>query len=205
MDDIVNLNDINLLQQCDNLFEYIKDKYGPPPNWTRPQGFVTLAKIILEQHVSLHSANAHFNKLNNFLPEFIPDEICKLSDSDLKYCQISRQKSVYLKALSYAVLNKQLDFNSLSHLSIEEIRNELRKIKGIGDWTVDIYLMFAMQSKDVFPKADVAINTTMKELCNVKTKEEIERYPEKWKPFRSLAAFYLWHYYLKKRNRNPVQ
>ena len=86
-----------------------------------------------------------------------------------------------------------------------EIRKSLKMIKGIGDWTVDIYLMFAMQAKDVFPIGDVALNSTIKELCNIHTKEEMIRSTEKWMPYRTLAAFFFWHYYLKKRNRISVE
>ena len=87
MDAIVNLNDIKLLHKADRVFVEINERFGVPPNWSRPQGFVTLAKIILEQQVSLQSANAHFNKLNSYLPEFTPVEIIKLTDSDLKKTQ----------------------------------------------------------------------------------------------------------------------
>ena len=70
MTEIVNQKDINQLIKLDKLIESIKDKYGIPPNWERPQGFVSLSKIILEQQVSLNSAKAHFIKLNNYLEEF---------------------------------------------------------------------------------------------------------------------------------------
>ena len=71
----------------------------------------------------------------------------------------------------------------------------------IGDWTTDIYLMFCLQSKDIFPIGDIAVVNTVKELSDAKTKEEIILLAEKWKPFRSLAVYFLWHYYLNKRNR----
>jgi len=72
----------------------------PPPNWTRPQGFISLSKIILEQQVSLASANAHFLKLNKYLSEFTPINILNLTDEEMRNCHISRQKSQYLRALS---------------------------------------------------------------------------------------------------------
>jgi DNA-3-methyladenine glycosylase II len=198
---IVNNPDIITLTSSHKLFSKIKDKYGLPPNWQRLQGFISLSRIILEQQVSLASAEAHFIKLNNYLPDFLPTEIIKLTDDEMRACQISRQKAKYLRALSQAVLNKELDFEELPKLSLEQVRKKLTNIKGIGDWTTDIYLMFCLQSKDIFPLGDIALIYTIKELTKVKTKEGIAQLTEKWKPLRSLAAYFLWYYYLKKRDR----
>lgn len=199
--DIVNPKHIKQLTNTDNIFAFINEKYGAPPNWTRPQGFVSLSKIILEQQVSLASANAHFLKLNSYLVEFTPTNILKLTDEEMRNCQISRQKTKYLRALSTAILNGGVDLEELPKLDEYEIRKKLTSIKGIGDWTTDIYLMFCLQSKDIFPIGDIAVVNTVKELSDAKTKEEIILLSEKWKPFRSLAVYFLWHYYLKKRNR----
>ncbi len=204
MINIVNQNDINRLIKADKIFHRIFHRYGAPPNWLRPQGFVTLSKIILEQQVSLESANAHFKKLNDHLPAFTPDEIIKLSDEDMRNCQISRQKSGYLRSLSHAIINGDVDFNKLSGMQNSDVKDKLKMIRGIGDWTADIYLMFCLQAKDVFPIGDIAVITTIKELTKVAMKDEIISLSEKWKPNRSLAAFFLWHYYLNKRNRNAI-
>jgi DNA-3-methyladenine glycosylase II len=125
----------------------------------------------------------------------------KLTDEEMKACQISRQKSKYLQALSQAVLNKELDFDALSKMNTSEVRTKLTSINGIGNWTTDIYLMFCLQSKDVFTLGDIALINTIEELTKVKTKSGIVRLTQKWKPYRSLAAYFLWYYYLKKRNR----
>ncbi len=204
MNPIVNQNDINKLLKADDIFVIIHDLYGSPPNWNRPQGFVTLSKIILEQQVSLQSANAHFNKLNAYLPAFTPPEILKLSDEEMLHCQISKQKSTYLRALSEAILDHEIDLDRLLQLPVVDIRQQLKNIKGIGDWTADIYLMFCLQAKDVFPVGDIAVFKTIKELTHAVTKDEIIEHSEKWKPYRSLATFFLWHYYLSKRKRSSI-
>jgi DNA-3-methyladenine glycosylase II len=201
---IVNSKDIKKLTTSNKIFSKIKDLYGIPPNWQRPQGFVSLSRIILEQQVSLASAEAHFNKLNSYIKEFTPKEILKLSDEEFRSCQISRQKAKYFRELSNAVLNKELVFEDLTRLSPEEVRIKLTSIKGIGNWTTDIYLMFCLQSKDIFPLGDIALINTIKGLTKVKTKPGIVRLTQKWKPYRSLAAYFLWHYYLRKRNRKSV-
>jgi len=204
MNPIVNQHDITELLKLDELFVTIHNLYGSPPNWSRPQGFITLSKIILEQQVSLQSANAHFNKLNTYLPGFTPEEILKLSDYEMRNCQISKQKSIYLRALSSAILDKKIDLYGLPELPVPDVRTQLKKIKGIGDWTTDIYLMFCLQAKDVLPIGDVAVTNTIRKLTDAVSKEEIIKYSGKWMPYRSLATYFLWHYYLSKRKRSSI-
>jgi DNA-3-methyladenine glycosylase II len=201
MKSIVNPKDIKQLINTDKIFAFIQAEYGDPPGWTRPVGFITLSRIILEQQVSLASAWAHFLKLNGYLGEFIPSNILRLTDEEMRRCQISRQKSEYLRSLSAAILSGELNLEELSHQSETGIREQLTRIKGIGTWTTDIYLMFCLQSKDIFPAGDIAIINTVRELSSARTREEIITLSEKWKPLRSLAAYFFWHYYLRKRNR----
>lgn len=204
MQPIVNPAALRALQKREKRFAEVIRLYGNPPSWSRPQGFESLAKIILEQQVSLESANAHFRKLHNALPAFVPAEILKLDDAALRACQVSRQKAKYLRALSEAVLNKKLPLHTFEELSETEIRAQLTAIKGIGNWTADVYLMFCLQSPDIFPVGDIAVIQAARELFKLDTKDAVVAASEQWKPFRSLAAYLLWHYYLKKRNRNPV-
>ena len=204
MASIVNEKDIKELLNKDNLFSIIYEQYGSPPDWKRPKGFISLSKIILEQQVSLASANAHFLKLNNYLAGFTPSNMLKLTDEEMRNCQISKQKSKYLRALSLAIIEGVLDIESLETIEETEIRKQLTKIKGIGNWTADIYLMFCLQSKDIFPVGDIAIIKTIKELTSANEKDEILLLSENWKPYRSLATYFLWHYYLSKRNRKAI-
>lgn len=198
---IVNIEDIRQLIKIDEIFAIIAARYGYPPDWTRPQGFISLSKIILGQQISLASAEAHFLRLNSYLLEFTPSAVLKLTDEEMRNCQISHQKSQYLRALSAAILNGDIDLDALGKLNEVQVRDQLTAIKGIGNWTADIYLMFCLQSKNIFPVGDIAVVKTIKELSSAKTKEEILLLAERWKPFQSLAVYFLWHYYLKKRNR----
>jgi DNA-3-methyladenine glycosylase II len=199
---IVNAKDIAALYKKDKTFKAIYEKYGEPPNWSRPEGFVSLSKIILEQQVSLESANAHFRKLNGYIPEFTPAHILVLTDDEMRSCQVSRQKAKYLRELSAAIVDGHLDLDGLRGLTEEEVRSKLTSIKGIGHWTTDIYLLFCLQAKDVFPIGDIAVVNTIKELYGVTAREEILLLSEKWKPLRSIATYFFWHYYLRKRNRS---
>jgi len=201
MESIVNDTDIKTLIKKDRTIADIYRKHQSPPNWTRPQGFVTLSKIILEQQISLASANAHFLKLSTYVKDFTPSAIVKLSDDEMRNCQISRQKSTYLRSLSSAIIDNSLDLEKISVKSEEEIRKELTNIKGIGNWTVDVYLMFCMQAKDILPIGDIALFNTIKDLTPAKTKEEMISFAERWRPLRSLATYFLWHHYLEKRKK----
>jgi DNA-3-methyladenine glycosylase II len=204
MNAIVNEKDIKSLIKKHKIFAEIFRRHKAPPNWSRSQGFVTLARIILEQQVSLASANAHFLRLNEYVKTISPESILKLTDEEMRNCQISRQKSSYLRLLSTAILDRQLDIEQLAGLDEPEVRRQLTSIKGIGNWTADVYLMFCLQAKDIFPIGDIAVVNTMKELTGVATKDEIVLIAEEWKPLRSLATYFLWHYYLEKRGKkNP--
>ena len=111
---IVNENHINELTKSHSVFAFIKEMYGVPPNWTRPQGFISLAKIILEQQVSLASAKAHFIKLNDYLDDFTPENLVKLTNDEMRLCQISRQKATYLKALSTAIIKGEINLDAFT-------------------------------------------------------------------------------------------
>ena len=188
----------------DKILSGIHVQYGAPPNWQRKPGFVTLCQIILEQQVSRESARAHFLKLNDFLGEFSPEAILKLSDDEMRNCFISRQKAKYLRELSEAVVSGKLNLEEIHGWEEKEIRAQLTSIKGIGNWTADIYLLFCLQHKNIFPIGDIAVIHSIKELYKISSKEEILEISESWQPFRSLATYFMWHYYLKKRGRIAI-
>jgi DNA-3-methyladenine glycosylase II len=195
---------LKYLSQVDAVFKHIVEKYGMPTIPKRPQGFETLVLLILEQQVSIDSARATFLKLKakeiNFQPEFLLD----ISDEEYRKIGVSRQKTSYIKALSHSIIHKEIDIESLATKSAQQVRKELIKIKGIGNWTIDVYLMFSLQSPDIIPLGDIAVINTIKELLNIHDKQEMENYVAKWSPYRSVATFLLWHYYLGKRNRTVV-
>jgi DNA-3-methyladenine glycosylase II len=178
--------------------------YGVPYIPSRPEGFETLCKLIIEQQVSLESAKACFLNLEKNIGAVTPENILKYTEEEIRTFSISRQKASYLKALSEAVTNGTLDISSLSAKNEGQVRKELIQIKGIGNWTIDIYLMFSLQSPNIIPLGDIAIVNTIKELFNCTTTEEIEKISNNWKPYNSMASFFLWHHYLAKRNRKPV-
>ncbi len=198
---VVNDEDIGKLKRKDKTIAFAIEKHGIPPNWRRDPGFVSLSRIILEQQISLESANAHFKKLNDYVKSFSPGEILKLTDTEMRECQISRQKTSYLRALANAIIDKHLNLDDFEEMDEESIRQDLMAIKGIGRWTSDIYLMFCLQRKDIFPIGDIAVVNTIKELYKIESREDVLAVSENWIPFRTLASYCMWNYYLKSRNR----
>ncbi|HRG18084.1 MAG TPA: DNA-3-methyladenine glycosylase 2 family protein [Flavobacterium lutivivi] len=192
------------LLEKEEVFQRIVDKYGLPVVPSRPEGFQTLCKLILEQQVSIESAKACFQKIENLLKIVSPEIIFKSSNEELRSCGVSRQKINYLYHLSESILENRIQLETFSQKTDKEVRDELIKIKGIGHWTIDVYLMFSLQSKDVIPLGDIAVVNTIKELFDCHEKEEMERLTQKWMPYRSMATFLLWHHYLSKRNRKVI-
>ena len=181
----------------------VYEKYGPPPLWDRPHGFATLLQIILEQQVSLASAKACFDKLCMRVGDVTPQSLLRSTDVELKKDGFSRQKTAYARHLAEAVVAKHVDFESLNSLPDAEVKNELIKLKGVGEWTSDIYLLMAMLRPDVMPKGDVALHTVWHKLSGEDrpTSDDFLIIAERWKPYRSVAARLLWHFYLSEKRR----
>ncbi len=190
------------LAKKDSHLRSIIDEYGYPPMWTRSATFQTLIHIILEQQVSLASARAALNKLKEKLGTITPRKLLALSDAEMKSCYFSRQKMVYARCLAESIVSKQIVLKNFSVMKDSEIRQQLKTVKGIGDWTVDVYLLFALQRSDVFPLGDLAMVSAMKEIKKLpkETKQEkLLKLSDQWKPHRSIAAMIFWHYYIEKR------
>lgn len=192
---------------CDDLaaedkgLKQILTEYSYPPFWTRPNTFETLVLIILEQQVSLASAYAAYKKLKEKLKKITPKNVLLLTDEDLRSCYFSRQKIIYVRELANAILSKKINLEQFETEEDEVIRKRLKALKGIGDWTVDIYLIHSLQHSDVFPIGDLALVNAIRMIKNKPlTKEQITRLSNKWKPFRTIATMMFWHYYIKKRN-----
>src|SRR4030095_1511538 len=202
------LHDANFHDLCNKLTSKDKDlrsiveQYGYPPVWTRRATFETLIHIILEQQVSLASARAALNKLKEKIGTITPKKLLALSDQELKACYFSRQKMVYARCLAEAIVAKNISLKKLSGGSDEDIRQQLKKIKGIGDWTVDVYLLFALNRTDVFPLGDLAMVNALKEVKKLPketNQEQLLKLSERWRPYRSIATMLFWHHYIQKR------
>lgn len=180
----------------------ILEQYGPPPFWVRSNRFETLVLTILEQQVSLASAYAAYKKLKERVEGISPEAILALSDEDLRGCYFSRQKIGYVRGLATALVERRISLKRYHYLPDEEVRSALKQLKGIGDWTVDIYLLHALRRTDIFPLGDLALINSIKEVKGLPptvSKEEILALSEQWRPYRSIATMILWHSYIQRR------
>lgn len=177
-------------------------EFGVPEMRVRKPGFSTLIYIILEQQVSLASARAVFERLQKIWNPADAETFLKIEDQALRDTGFSRQKIQYTKIAAKAILADEIDLEKCSAMTDELVRDSLMKLKGIGRWTADIYLMMAMRRPDIWPGRDLAIIKAMQNIKgfdSIPTETEMKQISDNWRPFRSTAAMILWHYYLSKK------
>lgn len=204
---IETFNEENLHQLYDAVAKKDKDlkaiikEYGYPPVWVRPNTFETLVLTILEQQVSLASAYSAYKKLKERI-NITPNNLLQLKDEELRNCYLSRQKIIYTRELANAIVSKKITLKKFQEQPDDIVRKELKALKGIGDWTVDIYLLHALRRLDIFPIGDLALVNSIKMIKQLPeaTKDGLNKMSEKWKPYRSIATMLFWHYYIKKKN-----
>lgn len=183
----------------------IVERFGQPPLWDREPGFPTLLRIILEQQVSLPSAQAAFDRLCVAADPLTPVRFLALSDEELLTIGFSRQKARYGRALATAVENATLDLEALERLDDEAVHAELQTLPGIGPWTSTIYLLMVLGRPDVWPVGDIALATSVGEVKGLAHRPdpvEMRAIGEAWRPYRSVAARLFWLDYLRRRSRS---
>jgi DNA-3-methyladenine glycosylase II len=182
----------------------IVERIGPPPLWARPPGFATLVHIVLEQQVSLASAQAAFDRLLAASGALTPERFLAFDDAELLAIGFSRQKARYGRALATAIAAGRLDLDVLERLDDDEVRAALEAVPGIGPWTSTIYLLMVLGRPDVWPVGDLALVTAIGESLGLgrrPDREEMIALGDAWRPWRSVAARLLWHDYLTRRGR----
>jgi DNA-3-methyladenine glycosylase II len=180
----------------------ILEKHDRPPLWGRRPGFATLVRIILEQQVSLASARAIFMRLTASVTPFTPEQVFAVGESHLRSLGLTRQKAAYCWELARTITCGELSLVALSKMDDQEAKDQLMRIKGVGSWTADIYLLMALRRPDVWPSGDLALAQSVvrvKRLRSYPGPEKLEKIAEAWRPFRSVAARMLWQHYLARR------
>ena len=196
------------LAQRDVDLAAVLEKYGPPPLWVRDPGFPTLVYIILEQQVSLASARALYQRLQEVVRPFTPGRFLKLTEDEMRCIGFSRQKAHYTRLLAGAIRRRELDLQGLHDLHDDHAREKLTALKGIGPWTADIYLLSALRRPDIWPVGDLALATAVQEIKRLRKRpspERLEKMSAPWRPFRAVAARLFWHAYLCKRGQKPTE
>jgi len=172
---------------------------GPPPLWARRPGIPTLVRIILEQQVSLASGRAIFRRLEDHLGEVTPETIILCGVSDLRRLGLTRQKAAYCVAVAEQIKAGGLSLRRVARAEVMPARLELQRVKGIGPWTADVYLLMALRRPDIWPTGDVALLTALQHLRRLPLRPSVEDAAEqalRWAPWRAVAARILWHGYL---------
>lgn len=179
-------------------------RHGPPPLWDRAPGFGTLLHIVLEQQVSLASAQAAFDRLLAAASPLTPDRFLGLDDAQLLAIGFSRQKARYGRALAGAIGSGELDLEALERLDDDTVRERLQAVPGIGPWTSTVYLLMVLLRPDLWPVGDIALAQAVGEVKGLGRRPdtvEMAALGEAWRPWRSVAARLFWHDYLSRRGR----
>ena len=191
---------VDVLGERDADLAGIVARHGPPPLWARPPGFATLVHIILEQQVSLRSAEAALARLVAAAGKVTPEAIVAAGPERLLGGGLTRQKTRYLVGLAEDVSDGRLDLDALEAADDDDARRHLVGVVGIGPWTADIYLLMALGRPDIWPTGDLALASSMrtaKRLASPPRADEQAAIAAAWHPLRAVAARILWHAYLQ--------
>lgn len=179
---------------------------GPLPLRLSAPGFSGLASIIVSQMVSRASAQAIWGRLKAAMGEPSPKTYLALGDEALTL-GLSRAKHACLTALSEAVLAKEIDLFTVLDQPVEAAIAELSRLRGIGLWTSEVYLMFCGGHTDVFPAGDVALRTAVGQGLGLKDRPDIaltQVISRNWQPYRSIAARLFWAFYAANFSREAL-
>ena len=180
---------------------------GPLPLRLQKPGFAGLARLIVSQQVSTSSAKAIWTRVCSQFPSLTPELILAASDQDLRACGLSSPKMRTLRAIATAVHEQSLPLSRLGRLPPDKAHALMVKVKGIGPWTADLYLLFCLGQADAFPAGDLALQEALRmayELEERPSAAELIDYVEPWRPYRGIGAQLLWAYYGVMKQRQGV-
>jgi DNA-3-methyladenine glycosylase II len=171
---------------------------GAPPPRRRPPGFGSLLWIIVGQQLSTTSAAAIWQRLGDTVGEVTPNAFLDLSDRELQAVGFSRPKIAYGRDLAAAIVERRLDLDALAQMTDDQVIAALTALRGLGRWSAEVYLLLCLCRPDVLPADDLALLAAaqrVKQLAERPTAGTLRRMAEPWRPWRSVAARLLWHYY----------
>ncbi len=172
--------------------------FGAPEPRVRPEGFETFLGTIVSQQISTAAATAIMGRVRALLPSCTPEGIDQVSDAALRGAGLSFRKIEYIRGLAQAEQTGALEVNALGALSDAAAIERITALRGFGIWSAEIYLMFSLGRKDIFPAGDLALQVALGRLKSLETKptpSQARALTEHWSPWRSVGALFLWHYY----------
>jgi DNA-3-methyladenine glycosylase II len=188
---------INYLKKADPVMAAIIGKAGPYRMQYREPVFQTLVRSIVYQQLSGKAAMTIFNRLAAAakVDPMTPEAILKLRPQKMRTVGLSKQKIVYIRELARLTRDGEIRFERLPEMEDAAIIETLTRVKGVGVWTVQMFLMFALQRPNVLPVGDLGVRAAMKKaygLPELPKPQEMERIAAAWHPYRSIASWYLW-------------
>jgi len=187
---------LNHLKNADPIMAGLIERVGKGRMAVRPPTFETLARAIVFQQLNWKAAIKIYERLEQAAGGAVtPDAILKLTPQRMRKCGLSRQKLSYIRDLAEKTRNGDVDFASLPSQSDEQVIAHLTRVKGIGIWSAQMFLMFALKRRDVLPTTDYGILNAVRKAYGIKRLPKprtVTRLAEKWRPYRSVACWYLW-------------
>ena len=190
---------VSELSEVDEELATIARRHGPPPLWARPPGFATIVRIILEQQVSLKAAATIYRRLQSQVGRVTAARLALCDVDDLRAAGITGSKSSYIIGLAQAVAEGFIDLPKLAHQGDDQVRESLTKLRGMGPWTSDVYLLMVLRRPDIWPVGDLALAISVQRVKGLRkrpTDDHMLRMAKAWRPWRSVAARLLWQDYL---------
>jgi len=192
---------INNLKKKDKILKEIINKYKSEKLHSKKNAFLTLAKSITGQQISVKAANSIWLRLEKKIKKIDPSNILKIKINEIKKCGFSKQKANYIFNLAnFFKKNKNIE-NKWEKIEDEELIDDLIKIKGIGRWTAEMFLIFYLLRPNIFPSADIGLLKAISINYNLKyplKNSDIKKFKKKWTPWSTVATWYLW------RSLDPV-
>jgi len=171
---------------------------GDPEPRIRPHGFETLLRIIVSQQLSTQVAGAIMGRLEGHLPKISAEAFLSLDDECLRACGLSGRKIEYGRGIAEKIAARELNLTSLTKETDEDVIGQLVALRGIGVWSAEIYAMFSLGRRDIFPSDDLALQEALKRLKKLEKRpsgREARALVEHWSPWRSVGALFLWRFY----------
>lgn len=179
----------------DPVMAELVDEFGGKELEPAENGFKRLVISIINQSVSTSSARAIRESVFDSLDEITPEAILAADEEDLSDAGLGPTKAEYIRNAAKAFQKQDLTREGLSDLTNREVIDKLSQIRGIGEWTCRMYLMFVLGREDVFPIGDLAVRRGIESLYGEMSREEMHEVAEQWRPHRSVATLYLWEHY----------
>ena len=182
------------------ILKEVIERAGPCELSAQEGGFVTVADSIIGQQLSNKVAKVLRVRFRTLFADGVPEpqQLLTFADDALRGCGFSRAKTRYVRALAEAVASGKLDFDALHRADDEAVVQTLTELPGIGRWTAEMYLVFALNRPDVLPLGDAAVVAALRALYPLPEKRwepEAQRIAEPWRPWRSVASWYLWRHH----------